>query len=117
MTSNPASRSARAITLAPRSCPSRPGLAIRTRMGGRSGIVVEPGSPFAAEFAGGDHPAEQRSGPVFVVAQVALERFENVETNVEPDQIGQRERPHWMIRAEFHRRVDRLGSGDAFREA
>ena len=29
----PASRSARAITLAPRSCPSRPGLAIRTRIG------------------------------------------------------------------------------------
>src|SRR3954463_10258371 len=31
MTSNPASRSARAITLAPRSCPSRPGLATTTR--------------------------------------------------------------------------------------
>src|SRR5678809_465596 len=28
----PASRSARATTLAPRSCPSRPGLAMRTRM-------------------------------------------------------------------------------------
>src|SRR5438874_2698430 len=31
MTSNPASRRARAITLAPRSCPSRPGLATTTR--------------------------------------------------------------------------------------
>src|SRR3954466_11121756 len=31
MTSNPASRSARAMTLAPRSCPSRPGLATTTR--------------------------------------------------------------------------------------
>src|SRR3954454_20883990 len=31
MPSNPASRSARAITLAPRSCPSRPGLATTTR--------------------------------------------------------------------------------------
>src|SRR3954454_22723679 len=31
MTSNPASRNARAITLAPRSCPSRPGLATTTR--------------------------------------------------------------------------------------
>src|SRR5215471_11949465 len=37
MTSIPASRRARAITLAPRSCPSRPGLAIRTRIG-RSGM-------------------------------------------------------------------------------
>src|SRR5215471_4302005 len=32
MTSTPASRSARATTFAPRSCPSRPGLAITTRM-------------------------------------------------------------------------------------
>src|SRR5215468_8296072 len=32
MTSTPASRSTRATTLAPRSCPSRPGLAITTRM-------------------------------------------------------------------------------------
>src|ERR1700704_3570308 len=31
MTSKPASRSARATTLAPRSCPSRPGLATRMR--------------------------------------------------------------------------------------
>src|SRR5687767_7332164 len=31
-TSNPASRSARATTLAPRSCPSRPGLATRMRI-------------------------------------------------------------------------------------
>src|SRR3954470_21396870 len=32
MTSMPASRSARAMTLAPRSCPSRPGLAMTMRM-------------------------------------------------------------------------------------
>src|SRR5262249_21516782 len=32
MTSTPASRSTRATTLAPRSCPSRPGLAMMTRM-------------------------------------------------------------------------------------
>src|ERR1700693_393715 len=33
MTSMPASRSARAITFAPRSCPSSPGFAINTRIG------------------------------------------------------------------------------------
>src|SRR5579884_1715304 len=33
MTSKPASRRARAMTLAPRSCPSRPGLATTTRYG------------------------------------------------------------------------------------
>src|SRR5216683_1995463 len=36
MTSKPASRSARATTLAPRSWPSRPGLAINTRSGADS---------------------------------------------------------------------------------
>src|SRR5437899_6808575 len=39
MTSMPASRSAMATTLAPRSCPSRPGLATRTRMG-LTGFVI-----------------------------------------------------------------------------
>src|SRR5450759_1290651 len=38
MTSMPASRRARAITLAPRSCPSRPGLATNTRIGRVSSI-------------------------------------------------------------------------------
>src|SRR6266542_1993114 len=41
MTSIPASRSARSITLAPRSCPSSPGLAIRTRIG-LSSIALFP---------------------------------------------------------------------------
>src|SRR6266542_3370494 len=41
MTSIPASRIARAITLAPRSCPSSPGLAIRTRIG-LSSIALFP---------------------------------------------------------------------------
>src|ERR1051326_12398 len=40
MTSKPASRNARAMTLAPRSWPSRPGLAMRTLRGGVSLIVL-----------------------------------------------------------------------------
>src|SRR5579875_1681344 len=40
MTSMPASRKARASTFAPRSCPSRPGFATRTRIG-RSAIVYD----------------------------------------------------------------------------
>src|SRR5271154_6568479 len=39
MTSIPASRSARAMTLAPRSCPSRPALATMTRSGRSVGIT------------------------------------------------------------------------------
>src|SRR5213082_3401344 len=37
----PASRRARAITFAPRSCPSRPGLATNTRIGRVSAIVAD----------------------------------------------------------------------------
>src|SRR4051812_45351756 len=44
MTSMPASRSARAITLAPRSWPSRPGLAITTRSG-RGIAAILPSHP------------------------------------------------------------------------
>src|SRR5581483_5848588 len=40
MTSKPASRSARAMTLAPRSWPSRPGLAIRTRARGTASALI-----------------------------------------------------------------------------
>src|SRR6267142_3536964 len=40
MTSMPASRSARATTFAPRSCPSSPGLAMRTRMRCFAGVEL-----------------------------------------------------------------------------
>src|SRR5438270_11522459 len=40
MTSMPASRSARAITLAPRSWPSRPGFATNTRIFCSGGVVI-----------------------------------------------------------------------------
>src|SRR3954463_16580862 len=42
MTSMPASRSARATTFAPRSCPSRPGLAMTTRIGAPAGRPPPP---------------------------------------------------------------------------
>src|SRR5881409_2728520 len=51
MTSMPASRSARAMIFAPRSCPSRPGLATTTRIF-FSGLIGSPGSP------PGDGPAD-----------------------------------------------------------
>src|SRR6185436_15484625 len=53
MTSIPASRSARATTLAPRSWPSRPGFAMTTRMG-RSAMTASL-SP-----ATGDRPGRRR---------------------------------------------------------
>src|SRR6267143_682108 len=53
MTSIPASRSARATTLAPRSCPSKPGFAISTRIffGIRFASVEERLLPYAEDLA------------------------------------------------------------------
>src|SRR2546421_1299392 len=53
MTSIPASRSARATTLAPRSCPSKPGFAISTRIffGIRFASVEERLLPDAEDLA------------------------------------------------------------------
>src|SRR6478609_8790939 len=106
MTSKPASRKARAITLAPRSCPSSPGLATRIRIGWsavRSGSALtsfplimgeEPLPGLAAEPAGGDHATQQRRGPVLVLAQIVLQHLHDAETNVQADQVCQRQRPH-----------------------
>src|SRR5512146_3030631 len=48
MTSTPASRSALATTLAPRSCPSRPGLAMITRMLTTASLLTGPAGDTAA---------------------------------------------------------------------
>src|ERR1700757_663168 len=63
MTSNPASRRARAMTLAPRSCPSRPGLATTTRYRRSTGGDTKgmPPHPTLAEWDAslrGDNPLE-----------------------------------------------------------
>src|SRR5215216_2888452 len=129
------------MTFAPRSCPSRPGLAIRTRIGscrldagcsfggtgsevcGRpivtilakslSVVLVETFPGFAAELAGGDETAEEWCRPVLVVAEVTLEDFEDVEAGIESDQVGEGERSHRVSHAELHHLVDRRPIGDA----
>src|SRR3990172_7231276 len=71
MTSMPASRRARAMTLAPRSCPSSPGFAMRTRI--FRGIARARGSRFKRLFA--DAPALSRLGTGANVADEVLGRL------------------------------------------
>src|SRR3712207_2686836 len=87
MTSMPASRSARAMTLAPRSWPSRPGLATRTRIFlsaiSESGLLVEAVhvAQRVADFAErgvGTHRLDGRRHRVVAVARGALQFFERV---------------------------------------
>src|SRR5947209_13006380 len=65
MTSKPASRRARAITLAPRSCPSRPGLATTTRYQRSTGAHTKrmPPHPTQAEWDADMHGANPLDWP------------------------------------------------------
>src|SRR6185369_15717064 len=76
MTSMPASRSAAATTLAPRSCPSRPGLATSTRMGR---ALVR-----CMELLGSSAKPEQRGETVDRIRRVRLE------DDIEIDSLAQR---------------------------
>src|SRR5579875_3124149 len=76
-------------------------------------VLVEAAAGFAAEPAGGDVFFEQRAGAVFGIAEAVVQNFENVHANVEADEIGEFERAHGMVHAQFHHCVHRFGSGDA----
>src|SRR4030095_13225460 len=62
----PASRSARAMTLAPRSCPSSPGLAIRTRILGAVESMALPQPQRYEEHKGRHEGAWSEHGGFFI---------------------------------------------------
>src|SRR3954471_9595758 len=71
MTSMPASRSARATTFAPRSCPSKPGLATTTRMR-PAGLATVP--PEDGEGSDGRVRGDERAGSADGLAEPAARR-------------------------------------------
>src|SRR5678809_1449870 len=54
---------------------------------------------------------------VLGIAMALLQHFEDRDAGVQPDQVGQRQRPHRMIHAELHHGIDGLGAADTFHEA
>src|SRR6267143_5629286 len=78
------------------------------RPGASSTVDMEPPAALAAQAARRDHRAQQRAGPVLVVAQVAVQHLEGRETDIEPDQVGERERTLRVIHPQLHHGVDRL---------
>src|SRR4051795_3059517 len=111
MTSIPASRSARAMIFAPRSWPSRPGLATTTRIlravgavgamsgafyvrEGRSGGVASGlGAELAFQIAG-QLDALQRLGEVVALAELAAQLAQAVELLGALDALGDRLQAH-----------------------
>lgn len=57
--------------------------------------------------------SEQHGRPVFAVSRLALEHLHDAQARVESDKVGERERAHRVVHAEFERRVDVLLGPDA----
>src|SRR5437764_1361844 len=80
-------------------------------------IDIESHAGFAAESPGRHHLAEQPRGLVFHVTKAFLQHFEDRETDIEADQVGERERSQRMLHPERHHLIDGLGRRDAFLHA
>src|SRR5436190_17217059 len=90
---------------------------VSLRPGDSTAILMEPPAALAAQTAGGDQLPDQRARAILVVAQVAVQHLEDREAHVEPDQVGERQRPQGMVHPQLHHRVHRLGCRHAFHYA
>src|SRR6266853_2130967 len=80
-------------------------------------VDIEPHAGFSAEPPRRDHLLEQPGGPVLGIGKAFDHHLENREADVEPDEIGERQRPERMLHAERHHLIDRFRRGDAFLHA
>src|SRR5256885_7854850 len=80
-------------------------------------VDIESHTRFSAEPPRRDHLLQQPGRPIFPIGKAFDHHVENREADVEPDQVGERQRPERMLHAERHHLIDRLGRGDAFLHA
>src|SRR5258708_11424844 len=66
-------------------------------------IYIKSAARLAAEIAGIDVFLQQRARTVLVVAEHSMHHLHDSEASVQPDQVRQLERAHWLIGAELHR--------------
>src|SRR5205823_7281707 len=76
-------------------------------------VIVKPAPGFPPEPARFDIFHQKRAGAVFAVGEPLIEHLHDREARIEPDEIGQFERPHRMVGAKLHRRIDRRDRSDA----
>src|SRR5258706_98125 len=79
-------------------------------------IVVEPASALSAQPSGIDHLHQERTWPVFWIAEPFFEHAKNGQADIEPDEVGEHERSHRMVHAELHHAVDRFRRGHALEQ-
>jgi hypothetical protein len=69
-------------------------------------VPVDTAARFTAEVARGDHLFEQRTGPVFRIAELVVNGLHDRQQHIEPNQVGQGQRTHRVIATERHALVD-----------
>src|SRR5216684_5476559 len=69
-------------------------------------VFIKAAAGLAPEISRVHVLLEQRAGTILVVAEHPMHHLHDREAGVEPDQVGQLERPHRLIGAEFYRGVD-----------
>src|SRR5258708_35531741 len=68
-------------------------------------VDIEPHTRFSAEPSRRDHLLEEPGRPVLGIGQAFAHHLENREADVQPDQIGERQRPGRMLRAKRQRLI------------
>jgi hypothetical protein len=71
---------------------------------------------FTAEVTCGDRLSEQRTGPVFRIAELVVNSLPDSQQHIEPNQVGRRQRTHRVIATERHALVDFRRAGIPLRE-
>src|SRR6266567_4463576 len=80
-------------------------------------VVVEALAGLPAEVPGADHPLEQRGRRVDGVLELVVQDVRHVQHRVQPDQVGQGQRPHGVAQAQRHPGVDVLARGEPDRKS
>src|SRR2546425_6057394 len=75
-------------------------------------VCIEPLPRFSAELSFGDHFLEQRRRPVSVFIQPTLEHSQDGQTDIEANQVSQREWAQRVIHTELHDLIDRFRCRD-----
>src|SRR5438067_9174864 len=113
---SPASSSTRSKRITrsfPFSSPTEQTVAQITRSREES-VLEKAATRLAAESPGLHVLSQQGAGRVLWIAESVVQQFHDRDARVEPDQIGQSERPHRVREPQLRDRVDRFRLGDAF---
>src|SRR5215471_14257755 len=76
-------------------------------------IIVKAAIGLTPEPAGLDVFHQQRTRPIFRVGQPLVQYLHHRQARIEPDEIGELERTHRVVRAKAHRSVDAVNGANA----